>query len=129
LSHCWLAAAPQVSQSRYTKFVLALLQQHSVKSGRGQRYFINERMSHSMRDLSDDQWEVLDTFIPKPKRRVDGRGRPWKSRRSVLNGNVVGNYDFKAQIQQVFENPKAAVEVTQAYLDLCPPIQAQTVVL
>jgi len=39
-----------------------------------------------MRDLRDDQWEVLDTLIPKPKRRIDGRGRPWKSRRSVLNG-------------------------------------------
>lgn len=24
-----------------------------------------------MRDLSDDQWEVLDTLIPKPKRRID----------------------------------------------------------
>ena len=39
-----------------------------------------------MRDLSDDQKEVLNTLIPKPKRRIDGRGRPWKSRRSVLNG-------------------------------------------
>ena len=37
-----------------------------------------------MRDLSDDQWEVLDTLIPEPKRRIDGRGRPWKSRRSVV---------------------------------------------
>jgi hypothetical protein len=25
------------------------------------------------------------TLIPKPKRRIDGRGYPWKSRRSVLN--------------------------------------------
>jgi hypothetical protein len=39
-----------------------------------------------MRDVSDDQWEVLDTLIPKPNRRSDGRGRPWKSRRSALNG-------------------------------------------
>jgi hypothetical protein len=30
-----------------------------------------------MRDLGDDPWEVLDTLIPKPKRRIDGRGRPW----------------------------------------------------
>jgi hypothetical protein len=37
-----------------------------------------------MRDLSDDQGEVLDTLIPEPKRRIDGRGRPWKSRRSVV---------------------------------------------
>jgi transposase len=39
-----------------------------------------------MRDLGDDQWAVLDTLIPKPKRRIHGRGRPGKSRRSVLNG-------------------------------------------
>ena len=43
-------------------------------------------MGHTARDLSDDQWKVLDPLISKPKRRNDGRGRPWKSRRSVLNG-------------------------------------------
>jgi glycosyltransferase involved in cell wall biosynthesis len=34
----------------------------------------------------DDQWKMLDPLIPKPRRRRDGRGRPGKSRRSVLNG-------------------------------------------
>src|SRR5580700_4675155 len=43
-------------------------------------------MGHTARDLSDDRWKVLGPLIPKPKRRNDGRGRPWKSRRSVLNG-------------------------------------------
>ena len=43
-------------------------------------------MGHTARDLSDDQWKVLDPSIPKPKRRNDGRGRPWKSRRPVWNG-------------------------------------------
>ncbi|WP_396127139.1 transposase [Edaphobacter bradus] len=38
------------------------------------------------RDLTDEQWKTLDLLIPKPRRRRDGRGRPWKSRRSVLNG-------------------------------------------
>src|SRR6202048_2202790 len=38
------------------------------------------------RDLMDEQWKTLDPLIPKPRRRSDGRGRPWKSRRSVLNG-------------------------------------------
>jgi hypothetical protein len=38
------------------------------------------------RDLSDAQWEILDDLIPKPKIRMDGRGRPWKERRAVLNG-------------------------------------------
>jgi transposase len=47
---------------------------------------INKHMRHTARDLSDDQWKVLNRLIPKPKRRSDGRGRPWKSSRSVLNG-------------------------------------------
>jgi transposase len=38
------------------------------------------------RELTDLQWAILDTLIPEPPRRKDGRGRPWKSRRSVLNG-------------------------------------------
>ena len=38
------------------------------------------------RDLSDVEWRVVDPLIPKPKRRQDGRGRPWKPRRDVLNG-------------------------------------------
>ena len=29
---------------------------------------------------------ILDQLIPEPRRRTDGRGRPWKDRRSVLNG-------------------------------------------
>lgn len=38
------------------------------------------------RDLTDTQWEILDELIPEPPRREDGRGRPWKDRRAVLNG-------------------------------------------
>jgi len=38
------------------------------------------------RDLTDAQWAILDDLIPKPERREDGRGRPWKDRRAVLNG-------------------------------------------
>ena len=37
------------------------------------------------RELTDLQWAILDALIPEPPRRKDGRGRPWKSRRSVLN--------------------------------------------
>jgi len=55
-----------------------------VAAGAGCR--IHKHMRHTARDLSDDQWKVLNRLIPKPKRRSDGRGRPWKSRRSVLNG-------------------------------------------
>ena len=38
------------------------------------------------RDLTDTQWETLDDLIPEHPRREDGRGRPWKDRRAVLNG-------------------------------------------
>src|SRR5579859_1107745 len=38
------------------------------------------------RDLPDAQWTRLDFLIPEPPRRRDGKGRPWKDRRSVLNG-------------------------------------------
>ena len=40
----------------------------------------------NQRDLTDVQWAVLDPLIPKPKCRKDGRGRPWRERREVLNG-------------------------------------------
>lgn len=38
------------------------------------------------RDLTDAQWEILEGLIPEPMSREDGRGRPWKERRAVLNG-------------------------------------------
>ena len=37
-------------------------------------------------DLTDAQWAILGELIPKPKRRDDRRGRPWKDCRAVLNG-------------------------------------------
>jgi len=37
------------------------------------------------RHLTDQQWKILDP-VPEPARRRDGRGRPWKERRAVLNG-------------------------------------------
>jgi transposase len=40
----------------------------------------------SARDLTDAQWSSLDPLVPEPPRRRDGRGRPWKDRRAVLNG-------------------------------------------
>ena len=43
-------------------------------------------MPSSRRDLTDGQWECLDSLIPEPPRRRDGRGRPWRGRREVLNG-------------------------------------------
>ncbi len=37
-------------------------------------------------DLTDEQWAVLEPLIPKPVRRADNRGRPWRDPRDVLNG-------------------------------------------
>ena len=37
-------------------------------------------------DLTDEQWSILEPLIPKPRRRADGRGRPWCDDRQVLNG-------------------------------------------
>jgi transposase len=37
-------------------------------------------------DLTDEQWSVLVLLIGEMPRRADGRGRPWRSSREVLNG-------------------------------------------
>ena len=53
---------------------------------RGLLHGINTGMCHK-RDLTDQQWKILDPpLVPEPARRRDGRGRPWKERRAVLNG-------------------------------------------
>ena len=36
-------------------------------------------------DLTDAQWAFLEPLF-RPKRRKDGRGRPWKDARAVMNG-------------------------------------------
>ena len=36
-------------------------------------------------DLTDAQWHILEPTF-RPKRRADGRGRPWQNTRAVLNG-------------------------------------------
>jgi transposase len=36
-------------------------------------------------DLTDKQWDVLEPLF-RPKRRADGRGRPWTDTRATLNG-------------------------------------------
>jgi transposase len=37
-------------------------------------------------ELTDEQWAIIGPLIPKPPRREDGRGRPWKETREVMNG-------------------------------------------
>src|SRR5258707_12204934 len=36
-------------------------------------------------ELSDAQWKKIEPIL-RPKRRSDGRGRPWQDTRAVLNG-------------------------------------------
>lgn len=43
----------------------------------------------STRDtLSDEQWELIERLLPSQAVRSDGRGRPWKNNREVLNGII-----------------------------------------
>ena len=37
-------------------------------------------------DLKEEQWEVVNRLLPRPNRRMDGRGRPWVNDREILNG-------------------------------------------
>lgn len=43
-------------------------------------------MALAVRNLSDPQWAALEPFFASPLARPDGRGRPWKSARAVLDG-------------------------------------------
>jgi transposase len=37
-------------------------------------------------DLTDEQWAILEPLLPEPERRWEGRDRPWRPAREVLNG-------------------------------------------
>ena len=37
-------------------------------------------------DLTNAQWEILGPLLPPLQVRADGRGRPWRDPRDVLNG-------------------------------------------
>src|SRR5271167_1061663 len=36
--------------------------------------------------LPTSEWERIEKFFPEPRRRRDGRGRPWASNRACVNG-------------------------------------------
>lgn len=44
--------------------------------------FVRGRMA----DLTDALWKVIEPLLGKPVVRKDGRGRPWRDPRDVLNG-------------------------------------------
>jgi transposase len=37
-------------------------------------------------ELTDEQWALIEPMIPELPRRDDGRGRPWRDTREVMNG-------------------------------------------
>ena len=37
-------------------------------------------------DLTDEQWSTIQPLIRDPPRRPDGKGRPWRDARDVMNG-------------------------------------------
>ena len=37
-------------------------------------------------DLTDEQWNIVEPLLPKPVKRVDGKGRPRMDNRVILNG-------------------------------------------
>jgi len=37
-------------------------------------------------DLTDEQWQIVETILPPDRVRADRRGRPWTDRRTILNG-------------------------------------------
>jgi len=37
-------------------------------------------------DLTDEQWSIIQPLIPEPPKRADGKGRPWRDARDVMNG-------------------------------------------
>ena len=37
-------------------------------------------------DITETQWQLLEPLLPVPAVRDDGRGRPWRDPRDVLNG-------------------------------------------
>jgi transposase len=43
-------------------------------------------MAVSARNLTDAQWAILESYFAPPAPRPDGRGRPWKDARPVLDG-------------------------------------------
>ena len=43
-------------------------------------------MALAVRNLSDPQWAALEPIFASPLARPDGRGRPWKNARAVLDG-------------------------------------------
>lgn len=45
-----------------------------------------EQVSHGRYELSERQWELVRAELPQPVVRADGKGRPSRSDKEILNG-------------------------------------------
>jgi len=78
------------------------------------------------RDLTDVRWKMMDELIPEPMRPRDGRGRPWKDRRAVLNGilwvlrtGVFGLVPLDIMLAHAFLRILALPKTSSASLSQC----------
>ena len=47
-------------------------------------------MKKRQKQLTDEQWKLIEALLPKPKRRRDKRGRPSAPNRACLEGTLWG---------------------------------------
>ena len=74
---------------------LLSLKDQSSRSSAARSHLINSHKVDSLEvshwegvsmDLTDEQWSVVSSIVPELPKRRDGRGRPWRCSRAVLNG-------------------------------------------
>jgi hypothetical protein len=65
-------------------------------------------------ELSDEQWGIIEGLIPELPRRTDGRGRPWRSNREIIDlrrksiiGSQIGIVQTRNQVQPQPKPPPA----------------------
>jgi hypothetical protein len=59
-------------------------------------------------DLTEAQWAVIAPMLPEPKVREDGRGRPWRDPRDILNGVLYDEPQREGEEGNKVRGPAAA---------------------
>jgi transposase len=87
-------------------------------------------------DLSDEQWGLVAPLLPPLPRRLDGRGRPWKDNRVILNGilwvlrtgapwhDLPSRYGACQTVHRRFQNWVRAGVIEQVLLAVARHLQA-----
>jgi hypothetical protein len=80
-------AAPQKASNRPERSACKASQK-SPKPPESHEWTVqcSRREDAAARELTDDEWALLAPLIGPMPRRHDGRGRPWRSSREVLDG-------------------------------------------